>query len=121
LDPGVLPMVYVSWVEPETMIDIYVERPPWDQGQNFLWIMLTLGLLVSMGYAIWIFLRAKEMKVVQGIVSFIILVASWYLYALLHLIAPDIGTTGFVTIGAMSILLALLPLFISTRVDTNND
>lgn len=120
LDPGVLPQVYVFWAERETMIDLYVERQPWDQPVSFLWVVLTLALLCSMAYAIWTFFREAENKVAKGVISLGILVISWFVYPLFQAAAPDLGATESVTFNAVAILLALLPYFISSRAITNN-
>lgn len=120
LDPGWLPQVYLFWAERETMIDIYVERPPWDQPISFLWVALTLGLLCSMAYAIWTFFRETESKLAKGVISLGILVISWLLYPLFQAALPDLGATESVTFNAVAILLALLPYFISTRANTSD-
>ena len=115
LDPGVLPQVYVFWAERESMMDIYVGRPPWDQSISFLWVVLTLGLVGSMAYAIGIFFRETDNKLAKGLISLAILVMSWFLYPLFQAATPDLGATGLITFNAVAILLALLPYFISSR------
>ena len=120
LDPGVLPQVYVFWAERESMMDIYVGRPPWDESISFLWVVLTLGLLGSMAYAVWTFFRDTQNKVAKGVISLGILVISWLVYPLFQAAAPDLGATESVTFNAIAILVALLPYFISTRPNTSD-
>ena len=88
LDPGVLPKVFVIWDEPDTMIDIYVGAPPWNEPISPLWVALMLALLCPMTYAILTIFRESEKRLVRDAIVLGTLAVAWFLYPLFEAAAP---------------------------------